>query len=96
VIDVGQSITGGRRPYRINPATIAAIASSLGIVVYVAGFLSGYMLMRQNLTDLQNKVDTMQARMESVLERLSHVEADAHYTAQGIADLKALTAGTKR
>jgi hypothetical protein len=72
------------------------VASSLGIFVYLGGFISGYMLMRQNLTDLQAKVDVMQVKLDTMSDRMTHVEADAHYSAQGIADLKALTAGTKR
>lgn len=96
MIDIGPTTNGERRPYRINAATIAAVASVLGIVVYLGGFISGYMLMRQNLTDLQVKVGEMQGHLESMSERMAHVEADAHYSAQGIADLKALTAGTKR
>jgi cell division protein FtsX len=96
VIDIGPTTNGSRRTFRVNAATIAAVASVLGILVYVGGFISGYMLMRQNLTDLQTKVDGMQVRLDSVLDRLTHVEADAHYTAQGIADLKLLRAGTNR
>lgn len=87
---------GDRRSIRINAATVAAVASVLGIVVYLGGFISGYMLMRQNLTDLQDKVDKMQITQDAMSDRLTHVEADAHYTAQGIADLKALKAGTNR
>jgi len=101
VIDIGPTTNGPttngeRRPYRINAATIAAVASVLGIIVYLGGFISGYMLMRQNLTDLQVRVGEMQTRLDAVLDRLTHVEADAHYAAQATADLKALIAGTKR
>jgi cell division protein FtsX len=96
VIDVGSTTNGGRRSYRINAATIAAVASVLGIVVYLGGFISGYMLMRQNLTDLQASNIEIKAELAIVVARLTHVEDDSHYAAQGIADLKALTAGTKR
>ena len=90
MIDIGPVTNGSRRSFRLNAATVAAVASVLGIIVYIGGFVSGYMLMRQNLTDLQIKVDGMQIRLEAALDRLTHIEADAHYTAQGIADLKKL------
>jgi len=95
MIDVGPT-SDGRRTFHISAATIAAVASSLGIFVYAGGFITGYMMMRQNLTELQTRVVDMQAKLDGVSDRLTHVEADAHFTAQGVADLKALTAGTKR
>lgn len=95
MIDMGPT-ANSPRGYRISAATIAAVASVLGIMVYIGGFVSGYMLMRQSLTDLQAKVDIMQSKVDEMADRLTHVEADAHYTAQGIADLKALKAGTNR
>ena len=95
MIEIGPTENGGRRSYHINAATIAAVASSLGIFVYLGGFISGYMLMRQNLTDIQVKVVELQSKLDIMSDRMAHVEADAHFTAQGVADLKALTAGTK-
>jgi hypothetical protein len=59
--------------------------------------------MRENLTSLQAsnvaikaELVTVRAELASMTARLGHVEDDSHYAAQGIADLKALTAGTKR
>jgi hypothetical protein len=82
--------------YHLHAPTIAAVASVVGIVIYVAGFASGYIMMRQNLNDLQSKLIEMQAEMSSMSTRLIKLEDKVDYTAQGIADLKALTAGTKR
>ena len=102
MIDVGPT-ANDRRSYRINAATIAAVSSSLGIVIFLGGFITGFLVMRQNLTDLQNsnaeikmELSTVKTELATMVTRLTHVEDDSHYAAQGIADLKALTAGTKR
>jgi hypothetical protein len=96
VIDVGQTKNGTGRTFHVNAATIAATASSIGIVIFLGGFITGYLVMRQNLDDMRTSVAAIKSSLESLQSRLTHVEDDTHYAAQGIADLKALTAGTHR
>ena len=96
MIDIGPTSNGGRRAFRITAATIAAVSSTLGVVIFLGGFITGAMVMEQKLADLQIKVTDMQKHIELISDRMAHVEDDSHYAAQGIADLKALTAGTKR
>jgi len=64
--------------------------------VFLGGFITGFLVMRTNLTDLQARVAGIESKLESISDRMTHVEADTHYAAQGVADLKALKAGTNR
>jgi len=75
--------------YQLHLPTIATIGAALAIVGYIVGWGSGYVVQREALQTLEVKVNDIQTR-------LTHVEDDARYAAQGVADLKALVAGTKR
>ena len=94
-MDIGPT-TNGRRSFHITAATIAAVSSSLGIVIFLGGFITGFLVMRQNLTDLQNKTAAIQSELSSISNRMTKIEDKMDYTVQGVADLKALTAGTHR
>jgi len=96
MVDVGPTTNGARRSIHISAATIGAVASTIGILVYVIGFVSGYLMVRQNVSDLQASSVTILARLELLSERMTKLEDKADYTAQGVADLKALKAGTNR
>jgi len=109
MIDIGP--TNGEHPRRlgihVTAATVGAIASTLGILIYAIGFVSGYLLLREHVTTLESgnvamvqRLDALSVEIvrdrETLSSRLTTLEAKADYTAQGIADLKALTAGTRR
>lgn len=94
----------GKRAYHISASTVAAIASCMGILVYVAGFVTGAMTLRDNVTNLQAGITVIQTRLndmnttivmdrETLSTRLTKLESESAYTAQGIADLKLLRSG---
>ena len=109
MIDIGPSQNGTRPrlPIHVSAATIGAIASTIGVLVYAIGFISGALMLRQNVTDLRGGLVEIQSRLnimergnrddrEMLSTRLTKLESQAAYTAQGIADLKVLRAGTNR
>jgi hypothetical protein len=106
VIDVGPS-NGQRRQIHITAATVAAVSSVLGILVYAIGFVSGALVLKSNVDALQAgnieiRGDLKALRDQAMLSReeesvrLTKLESKLDYTTQGIADLKALRAGTNR
>lgn len=93
--------------YRISAATIGAIASTVSVVLFVCGFITGALTLETKVSSLQTALTAIQARQDAQLEvitksreemaeRLTKLEAKADYTTQGIADLKALRSGTGR
>jgi hypothetical protein len=82
--------------YQVHLPTLATIGAGLAIIGYIIGWGSGYVAQREALNGLQAKVGEVQGELTGVSNRLTHVEDDARYAAQGVADLKALVAGTKR
>lgn len=107
MVDIGPTTNGSRRSIHINAATIGAVASTIGVLVYAIGFVSGALVLKSNVSDLQAGIIQIQRRQdaqselivsnrEDVANRLTKLEAKADYTTQGIADLKALKAGTGR
>ena len=97
MVDVGTTTNGGfRTSFRASAAVIAAVGSILSIVVFLGGFVVGALTLRSNVTTLQVDLADIKGRLDSVSNRLTKLEDKVDYTAQGVADLKALTAGTKR
>ena len=96
-IEVGQSSNGGfRTTFRAGAPVIAAVASILGILTFLGGYALAALTLRENVTTLQSNLSEIKGRLDSVSDRLTKLEDKVDYTAQGVADLKALTAGTKR
>jgi hypothetical protein len=95
VIDIGPT-SNGKRSYRVNAATVAAVFSVLGSLLYAAGYVTSSLPMSGHLAVLQIHVAQIQASLDSVSTRLTKLEDKVDYTAQGVADLKALKAGTNR
>ena len=77
-----------------NGSTVTAVASAIGIVLYMAGFVSGYLLLRENVGTLQVAMSETQVSLELLSTRMTKLEDKVEYTNQGVADLKALL-GTK-
>ena len=73
-----------------------AVASALGIILYLAGFVSGYLLLRESVSALQLSAAATSISIELLSTRLTKLEDKVEYTNQGVIDLKALLAGTKR
>lgn len=94
MVEVGA--TSSTRAFRVSAATVAAVASVLGILLYAAGYISAYLTVSKYVSDLQTSVGEIKASVGVISERLTHVEDDARYAAQNIADAKALKAGTNR
>lgn len=105
MVDVTPSPINGKRTFHITASTVAAIASCLGVLVYAAGFVTGAMTLRDNVTNLQAGITVIQTRLnamnttivvdrEMLSTRLTKLESESAYTAQGIADLKLLRSGT--
>ena len=98
MVDLGTSTTnnGFKTTFRASAATIAAIASILSILIFLGGFIAGALTLRENVNRLQTDLAEIKTRLDLMVGRLTKLEDKVDYTAQGVADLKALTAGTKR
>ena len=90
---MSETILNGRK---FNGSLVVAVASSLGTILYLAGFVSGYLLLRENVTALQLAGAATTVSIELLSTRLTRLEDKVEYTNQGVVDLKAILAGTKR
>ena len=96
-VEIGTSTNGGfRTSFRASAAVIAAVGSILSVVIFIGGFIAGALTLEHSVVTLQSDLGDIKLRLDSVSNRLTKLEDKVDYTAQGVADLKALTAGTKR
>lgn len=79
-----------------NGSTVTVAASAIGVVIYLAGFISGYLLLRENVSTLQLSVAAATVSIELLSTRVTKLEDKVEYTNQGVADLKALLKGTRQ
>jgi len=97
MIDVGPTKNGSwHAAVHVSAASIGAIASVIGIFIYAIGFISGYLVLRDSVLSLQTGNAETKIIVQDISERLTKLEDKVDYTAQGIADLKALKAGINR
>lgn len=95
MIDVGTSTNGGRRQFHISATTISAVASTLGLVVFIFGFISGALTFKESVSTLQAGNIEIKNILGTLSTRVTVIETESKYTSQGIAELK-VSVGTRR
>lgn len=92
--------TNGDRPsIKINLPTLGALSAIAGVVIFLGGWIAGYLtfksemlILNQNLAGLQGQMNTLNTGVtsdrQSVMNRLTNLEAEAKYISQGVAELK--------
>ena len=90
----------GRWPsIRLSAAGVAAVSSAVTLVVFVIGFITGALTLKDNVSNLRQDYANLQERIDvlsreaaadrgNVSNRLTAIETESKYANQGIAELK--------
>lgn len=86
---------GGRPSVRLTLPNLAYISSILGVFIYVAGFYTGYLTFKSEMSSLRETVNELRSNSTTTREsigsltvRLSTIETDIKYIGQGVAKLQ--------
>ena len=69
---------GGRQPWRFNisATTIAAVSATVGAILYVLGFVTGYMAYTRDMTQLLAGNSRIEIRASVVEQKVTEIQGD--------------------
>ena len=80
--------TTGKPKITITLPTIAGVCSIVSLVVFCAGWVTGFMTYTRSMGELTNQYEKIGSRMASVEGKVTETQIDVKYIGQSIAELK--------
>lgn len=96
---VSTSQNGGRSMLRIPLSTLGYISSILSLVVFISGFITGYVSIKAQMDTVNGQLSTLGSRVgaidtsasadrQSITNRLTGLETETRYIKEGIAEIR--------